>query len=94
MAAVVADVLFIEFLTKQLTSIGNTKPFQLNEPVFVVRFMVDTNVVGCCWIELPKGNYRVREEKSTGETDSRYPGKVGRVHTHHGTLRPVLSAFI
>lgn len=55
---------------------------------FVVRFMVDTNVVGCCWIELSKGKYRVREEKSTGETDSRYPGKVGWVHAHHGTFLP------
>eukprot|EP00064_Thunnus_orientalis_P012823 superscaffoldBa00002009_g12859 len=40
------------------------------------KFMVDCDVVGCCWIELPKGKYRVREEKSTGDTDSQYPGKV------------------
>ncbi|CAG02717.1 unnamed protein product, partial [Tetraodon nigroviridis] len=32
---------------------------------FEIRFMVDTDVVGCCWIELPKGKYRVREEKDT-----------------------------
>uniref|UniRef100_A0AAX7VGX0 DNA polymerase delta catalytic subunit n=1 Tax=Astatotilapia calliptera TaxID=8154 RepID=A0AAX7VGX0_ASTCA len=25
---------------------------------FEIRFMVDSNVVGCCWIELPKGKYR------------------------------------
>uniref|UniRef100_A0A667Y482 DNA polymerase n=1 Tax=Myripristis murdjan TaxID=586833 RepID=A0A667Y482_9TELE len=31
---------------------------------FEIRFMVDTDVVGCCWIELPKGKYRVREERS------------------------------
>ncbi|XP_056262867.1 DNA polymerase delta catalytic subunit [Pseudoliparis swirei] len=43
---------------------------------FEIRFMVDSDVVGCCWIELPKNKYRVREEKSMGETDSRYPGKV------------------
>ncbi|TNN83453.1 DNA polymerase delta catalytic subunit [Liparis tanakae] len=43
---------------------------------FEIRFMVDSGVVGCCWIELPKNKYRVREEKSVGETDSRYPGKV------------------
>uniref|UniRef100_A0A672YHQ5 DNA polymerase n=1 Tax=Sphaeramia orbicularis TaxID=375764 RepID=A0A672YHQ5_9TELE len=43
---------------------------------FEIRFMVDSDVVGCCWIELPKGKYRVREEKSQGETDSRYPGKA------------------
>uniref|UniRef100_A0A7N8XBP1 DNA polymerase n=1 Tax=Mastacembelus armatus TaxID=205130 RepID=A0A7N8XBP1_9TELE len=43
---------------------------------FEIRFMVDSDVVGCCWIELPKGNYRLREEKSMGATDSQYPGKV------------------
>uniref|UniRef100_A0A7N6B0L2 DNA polymerase n=1 Tax=Anabas testudineus TaxID=64144 RepID=A0A7N6B0L2_ANATE len=43
---------------------------------FEIRFMVDSDVVGCCWIELPKGKYRVREEKSMGETDSQEPGKV------------------
>lgn len=43
----------------------------------VIRFMVDSDVVGCCWIELPKGKYRVRDERNVGETDSRYPGKVG-----------------
>uniref|UniRef100_A0A672G6Q5 DNA polymerase delta catalytic subunit n=1 Tax=Salarias fasciatus TaxID=181472 RepID=A0A672G6Q5_SALFA len=31
---------------------------------FEIRFMVDSDVVGCCWIELPKGKYRLREEKS------------------------------
>lgn len=40
------------------------------------RFMVDSDVVGCCWIELPKGKYRLREERSEGQTDSKYPGKV------------------
>lgn len=43
--------------------------------------MVDCDVVGCCWIELPKGKYRVREEKSMGDTDSQYPGKVGHIFT-------------
>lgn len=42
--------------------------------------MVDSNVVGCCWIELPKGKYRVREEKGMADTDSHYPGKVGLFH--------------
>lgn len=35
-------------------------------------------MVGCCWIELPKGKYRVREETDTSLTDSQNPGKVGR----------------
>uniref|UniRef100_A0A8C1Y1F9 DNA polymerase n=1 Tax=Cyprinus carpio TaxID=7962 RepID=A0A8C1Y1F9_CYPCA len=43
---------------------------------FEIRFMVDSDVVGCCWIELPKGKYRLREERSVGQTDSKYPGKV------------------
>uniref|UniRef100_A0A4W5LT21 DNA polymerase n=1 Tax=Hucho hucho TaxID=62062 RepID=A0A4W5LT21_9TELE len=43
---------------------------------FEIRFMVDSDVVGCCWIELPKGKYRVREERKVGETDVHYPGKV------------------
>nr|AAI63875.1 Polymerase (DNA directed), delta 1, catalytic subunit [Danio rerio] len=43
---------------------------------FEIRFMVDSNVVGCCWIELPKGKYQLREERREGQTDSKYPGKV------------------
>uniref|UniRef100_A0A8C1RL11 DNA polymerase n=1 Tax=Cyprinus carpio TaxID=7962 RepID=A0A8C1RL11_CYPCA len=43
---------------------------------FEIRFMVDSDVVGCCWIELPKGKYRLREERREGQTDSKYPGKV------------------
>lgn len=39
--------------------------------------MVDSDVVGCCWIELPKGKYRMREEKGPGDYDSQCPGKVG-----------------
>ncbi|XP_042171491.1 DNA polymerase delta catalytic subunit [Oncorhynchus tshawytscha] len=43
---------------------------------FEIRFMVDSDVVGCCWIELPKGKYRVREERMLGKTDAHHPGKV------------------
>lgn len=39
--------------------------------------MVDSDVVGCCWIELPKGTYRVREEKGPTDTNSQNPAKVG-----------------
>lgn len=31
---------------------------------FEIRFMVDTHVVGCCWIELPRGKYKVRDDRS------------------------------
>ncbi|KAL3987287.1 transcription factor 7-like 1 [Sarotherodon galilaeus] len=43
---------------------------------FEIRFMVDSDVVGCCWIELPKGKYRVREEKSTDNSSSQSPSKA------------------
>lgn len=42
---------------------------------FEIRFMVDSDVVGCCWIELPKDKYRLREEKSVTD-DSRHPGMI------------------
>ncbi|KAI8481510.1 DNA polymerase delta catalytic subunit [Branchiostoma belcheri] len=32
---------------------------------FEIRFMVDTEVIGCNWIELPPGKYRVRDPKSS-----------------------------
>ena len=32
---------------------------------FEVRFMVDTGVVGCSWIELPAGKYRFRNQFQT-----------------------------
>lgn len=38
---------------------------------FEIRFMVDSDVVGCCWIELPKGKYKLREEKGSGNEDSK-----------------------
>ncbi|XP_061892445.1 DNA polymerase delta catalytic subunit [Entelurus aequoreus] len=43
---------------------------------FEIRFMVDCDIVGCCWIELPKSKYRVREERSPGDTEPYGPGKV------------------
>uniref|UniRef100_G3PHJ9 DNA polymerase delta catalytic subunit n=1 Tax=Gasterosteus aculeatus aculeatus TaxID=481459 RepID=G3PHJ9_GASAC len=44
---------------------------------FEIRFMVDSDVVGCCWIELPKSKYRVREEKSMGVSLCQYEVDVG-----------------
>ncbi|KAM4531546.1 DNA polymerase delta catalytic subunit [Odontesthes bonariensis] len=43
---------------------------------FEIRFMVDSDVVGCCWIELPKGKYLLREERSQGDMDSQSTAKV------------------
>uniref|UniRef100_A0AAQ6A4A5 DNA polymerase n=1 Tax=Amphiprion ocellaris TaxID=80972 RepID=A0AAQ6A4A5_AMPOC len=42
---------------------------------FEIRFMVDSDVVGCCWIELPKDKYRLREEKNV-TNDSQHPSMV------------------
>ncbi|KAI4873613.1 hypothetical protein NFI96_016688 [Prochilodus magdalenae] len=56
-------------------SLHNYSAFEANID-FEIRFMVDSNVVGCCWIELPKGKYKLREEKNASETDSSSPGKV------------------
>ena len=36
-----------------------------------VRFMVDTNTVGCNWIELPASTYQVRDYSSS-------PSKISR----------------
>lgn len=43
---------------------------------FEIRFMVDSDVVGCNWIELPAGKYRLREEVSHGDISKDNPGKV------------------
>ena len=32
---------------------------------FPLRFMIDTSVVGCNWIELPARKYRVRPDSAT-----------------------------
>lgn len=33
--------------------------------------MVDCNILGCCWIELPVGKWHLRSEKSTFPVTSR-----------------------
>lgn len=38
---------------------------------FDIRFMVDTGVVGCSWIELPAGRYRQRTRLGTPTIESR-----------------------
>lgn len=38
---------------------------------FDIRFMVDTGVVGCSWIELPAGQYRQRTRLGTPTIESR-----------------------
>lgn len=38
---------------------------------FDVRFMVDTKVVGCSWITLPAGTWRLREKGKRPEPESR-----------------------
>ncbi|KAJ6654838.1 hypothetical protein lerEdw1_006527 [Lerista edwardsae] len=43
---------------------------------FEIRFMVDRDVVGCNWIELPAGKYRLRPEQSPGNSSKENPAKV------------------
>jgi DNA polymerase delta subunit 1 len=38
---------------------------------FDIRFMVDTKVVGCCWIQLPAGKWRKREKGKKPDLVSR-----------------------
>ncbi|XP_022652508.1 DNA polymerase delta catalytic subunit-like [Varroa destructor] len=39
----------------------NYRPFEANID-FEIRFMVDTHTVGCSWITLPKGKYKLRSD--------------------------------
>ncbi|XP_052797645.1 DNA polymerase delta catalytic subunit-like [Mya arenaria] len=40
---------------------------------FEIRFMVDSNVVGCNWIELPAGKYHMREKENANPAEPRNP---------------------
>ncbi|KAI1884714.1 hypothetical protein AGOR_G00229260 [Albula goreensis] len=43
---------------------------------FAIRFMVDSDITGCCWIQLPVGRYTVREERGKRGAVSHLPCKV------------------
>ncbi|KAM9299230.1 DNA polymerase delta catalytic subunit [Gastrophryne carolinensis] len=43
---------------------------------FEIRFMVDNDIVGCNWIELPAGKYRIRKDSQGEEPSKAYPAKV------------------
>ncbi|KAF7239738.1 DNA polymerase delta catalytic subunit [Varanus komodoensis] len=43
---------------------------------FEIRFMVDRDVVGCNWIELPAGKYHLRQEQPVGESSKENPPKT------------------
>ncbi|XP_018572479.1 DNA polymerase delta catalytic subunit [Anoplophora glabripennis] len=45
-------------------------PFESNVDI-ETRFMVDCNILGCCWIELPIGKWYFRSEKSSFPVTSR-----------------------
>ncbi|KAH9421124.1 DNA polymerase delta 1, catalytic subunit [Dermatophagoides pteronyssinus] len=53
--------------TTNLLGQSETKCFESNIE-FEIRFMVDRNVVGCCWVELPAKSYHLR---STNQYESR-----------------------
>ena len=46
---------------------GSTQTYESNIP-FALRFMIDTGIVGMCWIELPSENYTIRNDKSKKST--------------------------
>ncbi|KAG8430271.1 hypothetical protein GDO86_018107 [Hymenochirus boettgeri] len=65
-------------LLEQGLRVGNlpTHSFQAYEANidFEIRFMVDNDIVGCNWIELPAGKYRLRTEDVDASKDN--PSKV------------------
>lgn len=40
---------------------------------FDIRFMVDTHITGCCWIELPEGKWQLRKQEHQPGTTSSLP---------------------
>ncbi len=55
--------------------------YESNIP-FVLRFMVDKDITGCCWVELPKGTYSLRGDGLAGPpgtTSSRGLRKTSRM---------------
>ncbi|XP_060591908.1 DNA polymerase delta catalytic subunit-like isoform X2 [Ruditapes philippinarum] len=40
---------------------------------FEIRFMVDSNVVGCNWIEVPAGKYSLRDKENSNQSDAKRP---------------------
>ncbi|MEE6482709.1 hypothetical protein FKM82_013321 [Ascaphus truei] len=57
------------------TSIHSYQAYEANID-FEIRFMVDNDIVGCNWIELPPGKYRLREERPAGDSSRENPSKV------------------
>ncbi|XP_013146336.1 PREDICTED: DNA polymerase delta catalytic subunit [Papilio polytes] len=59
-------------IDKQPPSFGLLDPsFYETNIDFDIRFMVDTNVVGCSWIELPVGKWLIRSKDSKVKPESR-----------------------
>ncbi|TGZ65787.1 hypothetical protein CRM22_005695 [Opisthorchis felineus] len=47
---------------------------------FEIRFMVDTEITGCCWVEAPPGSYRLRD--SSDVNDQKVWGNSSTQKTH------------
>ncbi|XP_021342594.1 DNA polymerase delta catalytic subunit-like [Mizuhopecten yessoensis] len=45
---------------------------------FEVRFMVDSDVVGCNWIEVPASKYQLRDRRNSSNSDIRHPPHTSR----------------
>uniref|UniRef100_A0A183AG94 DNA polymerase n=1 Tax=Echinostoma caproni TaxID=27848 RepID=A0A183AG94_9TREM len=37
---------------------------------FEIRFMVDTSLTGCCWVEAPAGKYRLRDSSHSSDSEN------------------------
>ncbi|KAL3841404.1 hypothetical protein ACJMK2_019556 [Sinanodonta woodiana] len=45
---------------------------------FEIRFMVDSDVVGCNWIEVPPGKYNLRDKENSSPNDLKHPPPKSR----------------
>ncbi|CAD0196694.1 unnamed protein product [Chrysodeixis includens] len=59
-------------IERQPTSFGLMDPYFYESNIdFDIRFMVDTSVVGCSWIELPAGKWSMRSKDTQVKPESR-----------------------
>lgn len=65
-------------------------PFEANID-FETRFMVDVNMTGCCWIELPAGKYLMRQKNLMTSPSKSSPKKSRQFHVPEQFLSPVAS---
>ena len=65
---------------------GSMKTYESNIP-FALRFMIDTGIVGMCWLELPRGMYSHRiktRRRSNSQIEVDIPYRALIVHKPEG----------